>query len=376
MNLKITDLLDEYMGDGIPVDPVPVPDLQRIKETAVKKTNQSHKHIRPLRIVLIAAAVIVLLTGTVLGVVRYTRITESLEERWEMLGSAEMTSEQKNFIEERSIAVGESITDQGATVTVDSVTCTSDTVYMLYSIALDPTAYDLENVTSILDWMSLASVENPKYGVVSSSRGGGNGDSAKNGIETWETTFQFLNLPEDANLGDGSTTLRIDMTEIIYGKDDGTGMKERDGSIQGNWSFSIRLPKSEKPEAKASDSVVAFDTTLEFENGIALELCNIEVDETGCTFSVRTESEDYIFVGGEGDQAMLARAAQPDVLTFTMYANMADGSMVYGAAGMDWEPEEDMEQWTVHWATPIDPESIISLTFSDGATEIEVPLSQ
>ena len=73
---------------------------------------------------------------------------------------------------------------------------------------------------------------------------------------------------------------------------------------------------------------------------------------------------------------MLARAAQPDVPTFTMYANMADGSMVYGAAGMDWEPEEDMEQWTVQWATPIDPESIISLTFSNGATEIEVPLSQ
>lgn len=305
MNLRITDLLDEYMGDGIPMDPVPVPNLRRIKEAAMKQTDQTHKTIRPLRITLIAAAVIVLLTGTVLGVIHYAGITDSLEERWETFGSEDMTQAQKDFIEERSISVGESVTDQGITVTVDSLTCTTDTVYMLYTIALDPAKYDVENITSILDWLSPISVENPEYGVIRSVGGGGNGDIAENGVEKWETRIRFSDLPEGANLGDGKTTLHMDITEIDYGKDDGTGMKEADGQVQGDWSFSILLPKLEAIETKKSDAIINFDTTLEFENGIVLELCDIRVNESECAFSVRTDSEDYIFVGGDGIQAQL-----------------------------------------------------------------------
>ena len=375
MKRKITDLLDEYMGDGIPMDPVPVPDLRRIKEAAMKKTDQGHKPIRPLRIVLIAAAVIVLLTGTALGVIHYAGITDSLENRWETFGSEEMTQAQKDFIEERSISVGDSVTDQDITVTVDSLTCTTDTVYILYTIALDSTVYDIENITSILDWLSPISVENPEYGVIDSVGGGGNGNPAKDGVETWETRIKFEDLPEGANLGDGNTTLHMNITEIVYGKDDGAGMKEADGRIQGDWSFSILLPELEAIETKESDAVVSFDTTLEFENGIVLELCDIKVNESECAFLVRTDSEDYIFVGGDGIQAQLARTAQPDVPTFVMYANMADGSMVYGAAGMDYELGEDVDRWTLQWATPMDPKSIVSLTFSDGTTEIEVPLT-
>ena len=232
MKRKITDLLDEYMGDGIPMDPVPVPDLRRIKEAAMKKTDQGHKPIRPLRIVLIAAAVIVLLTGTALGVIHYAGITDSLENRWETFGSEEMTQAQKDFIEERSISVGDSVTDQDITVTVDSLTCTTDTVYILYTIALDPTVYDIENITSILDWLSPISVENPEYGVIDSVGGGGNGNPAKDGVETWETRIKFEDLPEGANLGDGNTTLHMNITEIVYGKDDGAGMKEADGRLE------------------------------------------------------------------------------------------------------------------------------------------------
>ena len=364
MNLKITDLLDEYMGDGIPMDPVPVPDLRRIKEAVMKQTDQTHRSIRPLRMVLIAAAVMLLLTGTVLGVIHYAGITDSLEERWETFGSEEMTQAQKDFIEERSISVGESVTDQGITVTVDSLTCTTDTVYMLYTIELDPTVYDIEGRTGISAFCSVSSmtVENAIFGA---GEFGGIG-----GLER----MQFTALPEGADLGDGNTTLHVEIKEITYGEEDEYGMKEADGQIQGDWSFSILLPELKAIETKKSDAVISFDTTLEFENGIVLELRDIQVNESECAFSVRTDNADYIFVGGDGIQAQLARAAQPDVPTFVMYANMADGSMVYGGVGMDYAPGEDVDKWTVQWATPIDPESIVSLTFSDGTTDIEVPL--
>lgn len=376
MNLKITDLLDEYREDNIPVDVTTVPDIKRIKEITMKKINQDHKHIRPMRIVLIAAAIAVLLTGTVLGVMQYTRMTEAMEERWETFGSEEMTEGQKDFIEERSADIGESVTDQGITVTLDSVTCTTNTVYLMFHYVLDPAQYDVDNINVCYDSGAEIYVENEDYGTSDQFSGGG-GDMPQEGEGFWiEKQFTFDGLPEEANLGDGRTAMHIDMAEIFYGKADEIGMKEADGAVHGNWSFAFLLPKSEKIEAKTSDAVLSFDTTLAFENGITLELSDIEVNETGCSFSVKTDNEEYIFVGGDGDQAMLARAAQPDAPCFTIFAQMVDGSMVYGGAGMDWEQETDTDRWTVEWATPIDPQSVDSLIFSDGTSEIEVPLTE
>lgn len=372
MNLKITDLLDTYWDENIPMDSMPVPSTKSIKEAAMKKVNGRKNSLRPMRIALIAAAIIILLTGTVLGIMQYTRMTESLEDRWETFGSAEMTTEQKNFIEERSADIGESVTDQGITVTVDSVTCTTNTVYVMIHYVMDPERYDSNTVNSCFDSGAIIYVENEDYGT--SDQLSGSGREMPQDVEGhWvQKQFTFDGLPEDANLGDGKTTMHIDMTEITYGFADEIGMKEADGAVHGNWSFAFLLPKSEKAEAKTSDAVLSFDTTLEFENGITLELSEIELNETECSFSVKTDHEEYIFVGGDGDQAMLARAAQPDVPCFTVFARMKDGGMVYGGAGMNWDENTDIDRWTVEWATPVDPQSIDALIFSDGIIEQEV----
>ena len=42
MNLKITDLLDEYMDDNLYMDPAAVPDTKRIKEAAMKQIGRAH----------------------------------------------------------------------------------------------------------------------------------------------------------------------------------------------------------------------------------------------------------------------------------------------------------------------------------------------
>ena len=181
----------------------------------------------------------------------------------------------------------------------------------------------------------------------------------------------FSALPEDGYLGDGKTTLCLDLTEVWYG--DQADMLEA-SKVYGSWSFSVPLPESERAETKASNDVLSFDTTLEFENGVILEIRKIEVDEIGCHFSVVTENEEYIFVGGDGDQAALARAAQPDAPCFTVYACLNDGSMAYGGAGMTWEPHGDTDEWTLEWAAPVDPACIDALIFSDGSNEIKVPL--
>lgn len=371
MNLRITDLLDEYREDNIPVDVTSVPDTERIKEITMKKINRNYKTIRPLRIVLIAAAITVLLTGMVLGVMHYSRITNSMEEKWNKAGSEEMAPEQKKFIEVRSAEIGESVTDQGVTVTIDSVTCTTDTVYLMIHYVLDPEQYDASNISVCADSGSVKYVENENYGTCEEYTGGGGNTAGEDDGYWQEYHCTFRGLPEGASLADGNTTMHVEMSEIFFMTKDNSELP----NAVGTWNFEFVLPQSVPATVKTSDTSLDFDTTLEFENGITLGISDIKVHETGCSFLVATDNEEYIFVGGDGDQAMLARAAQPDVPTFTMYANMADGSMVYGGVNMEWEPDEDVDQWTLEWATPLDPGGVISLTFSDGVNEIEVPLN-
>ena len=75
-------------------------------------------------------------------------------------------------------------------------------------------------------------------------------------------------------------------------------------------------------------------------------------------------------------QAELARAAEPDVPFFTVEARLSDGTVIpTGGVGMTWDEGTDLDEWTIDWAAPVDPEEIAALVFSDGETEIEVPIT-
>lgn len=76
MNIRITDLLDDYMDDTIPMAPLPVPKNRGIKEATMKRIKK--QNYRPLRMVLIAAVIAVLMTGTVLGVYAGRHWAESI----------------------------------------------------------------------------------------------------------------------------------------------------------------------------------------------------------------------------------------------------------------------------------------------------------
>ena len=83
------------------------------KEVPIMK----QKLIKPLRVALIAAAITILLAGVALAVFQYTRSTEVLADRWETIGDTQMPEAQKDYIESKSASVGESVTDQGVTIT-------------------------------------------------------------------------------------------------------------------------------------------------------------------------------------------------------------------------------------------------------------------
>ena len=372
MNLRITDLLDDYMDEQLYMDPAAVPDTKRIKEAAMKRIHRK-KITRPVRVALIAAAIVVVLTGTVLAVIHYSGITDAMEQKWNASGSTEMTQEHKDFIEQRSADIGESVTDQGITVTVDSVTTTTDRVYLMLRCEFDPEQFDdVEQIATCFPSHGLARVENEAYGTLEVERVGGRDEMIETGVFNVEVSIDFENLPEDANLGDGKTTMYLEYNTVSYNHElEGPDYVD----VTGTWSFAFSLPQSENVTVSI-DETLSFDgTELDFGNGIVITVGDIQLDENSCDFSVTTDNEDYIFVGGDGMQAELARAAQPDVPTFSMFAVLENGEMAYGAAGMTWDEGTDTDRWSLDWATPVDPESVVSLIFSDGTTEIEVPLN-
>ena len=41
---------------------------------------------------------------------------------------------------------------------------------------------------------------------------------------------------------------------------------------------------------------------------------------------------------------------------------------------MSYDEESGMDEWSVQWVAPIDPETVVALIFSDGASQQEIPL--
>ena len=324
----------------------------------VHDMKNSSSHI--LRITLIAAAVMVLLAGAAFAVFHYTRIAERLESDWNETAEGTMTQEKKDFVEERSADLGESVTDQGITVIMESVTCTKDSVKLLYSVILDPERYDLNTIQGCTDALTSVFVESPDYGLVWSSTENSEGDVLENGTVTRQMTCSFSDLPDEAVVNDGSAIIHIEMSTFWMYTEEG-----KLSDVTGSWGFAFTLPASESVTEKASSETVHFTKVLD------LEIYNISVNESAINFCVepaeRAVEPNYIFSNtGEYDE-------MPDMVTFTVVAYLEDGMAVptNECSGS----YDGVEEWYhIHFVAPVDPAEIVAVVFSDGAEEIKVSL--
>lgn len=41
---------------------------------------------------------------------------------------------------------------------------------------------------------------------------------------------------------------------------------------------------------------------------------------------------------------------------------------------MSLNEESGMDEWSIQWVTPIDPETVVALIFSDGTSRQEIPM--
>lgn len=321
------------------------------KEVPMK---QKKRMTRPVKLALIAAAIVALLAGTVLAVVHYTRIADSMESNWNEWAETQMTEEHKDFIEQRSAGIRESVTDQGITVTIDSVTCTEDSIYLMIDYELDPELYDSEKYGGCIEKSSRKYVENEDYGISESGSGGNRTESVY--------YFTFDELPEGARLNDGKTTMHIEISTILLFAKDGTILPD----VEGTWNFEFLLPESESLQN-------ATEETVELESEFPLTITGITVTESYCQFYAVSTAPGYGVVGK--DLVDFAREAAPNQVFYSMEAVMADGTTApSGSGGQCYDEEVGADLVTIEWSAPLDPNRVVSLIFSDGTTEIEIPL--
>lgn len=323
--------------------------IREAKEVSIMNAKQS----KPLRIALIAAAVVVLLAGTALAVVHYTGNAERLEQAWNEMPGDDMSQTHKDFIEVRSCDLGETAEDQGISITVDSVTVTEDTIYYTYTMDLGSAAehfsgYMNADYTAVL---SDGTVCNGGQSVADLALGP---DDPKQVL----ASIVAFDLPDGDTLSEG--TLQIDISAVTV--DD---LRR----IEGSWRFEISLP------ACRDSAHYDVDEPICFPDGAELTLSDLIVSEAKISFDYTANVPQVIILDGEGFDIDMVKAADPDVGTvYVFFAKLENGTSIPISGGGSSQDENGVNHAEFYWIAPIDITDVASIVFTDGETEIETAI--
>ncbi len=321
------------------------------KEVPMKQ----HKQIsHPAKTILIAAAIVAALTGTALAVMHYTKSADALEHTWNDMASNEMAQSHKDAIEAKSADLGESVSDHGITITVDSVSVTNDTVYLLYTVAT-PNPDNL-----------LSGILNETIQVTASD---GNTYSAEAAVadrlvedsDSGASYYRILSceLPDGVTLAHGQLTM--DISSLML-----NDMEQEEGT----WNFSFTLPETE--------AVQNFDVdqTLHFSDNVTLEISNISVSESRITFDYTSNKPEVMILNSDAFTSGEVTAADPDVQqVYTFYVRLSDGTSVPVTGGRSiYDESRQVNACEFYWSVPIDLSALESITFFDGTTEIGISI--
>ncbi len=325
-----------------------------LEETEVPM--KQHKRItHPAKIILIAAAIVAVLTGTALAMMHYTRSADALEHTWNDMASDKMAQSHKDAIEAKSADRGESVTEQGITITVDSVSVTNDTVYLFYTVAQSESGDQFAGILN--ETIQMTASDGNTYPAEAAVA-----DRLVEGSDSGASYYRILSceLPEGVTLSKGQMTMDISSL-----------MLDNMEQAEGTWNFSFTLPET---EAAQSFDV---DQTLQFEHDTTLEISNISVSESRITFDYVSSRPEVMILDGDAFTSGEVTAADPDVQqVYTFYARLSDGTSVPVTGGSSvYNESRQVNECEFYWSAPIDLSSLDSIAFSDGSTEIEIPLS-
>lgn len=180
-----------------------------------------------------------------------------------------------------------------------------------------------------------------------------------------EWRIEVSELPEGQRLNDGASVVTVDVKQVVF--HDMAENNPQEQIVEGSWKLAVTLPESnETPPVEAQQSA-------EFTGDLNFTVEGIQVTADSLQFRLVAPSNDYVIVGT--DQLELAKAAEPDAPFYSVEALLKDGTCVpTTGASMSLNEESGMDEWSIQWVTPIDPETVVALIFTDGTSRQEIPM--
>ena len=324
--------------------------ILRAKEDVAVNGKNTKRHLRS---VLIAAVIIVLLAGSVFAVSK-TKMGAFLEDIWLRRTGEEMMEDQQSYLENRSGDIGETVSCDGVSVTVESVTCAGDTMYFAYTMVYGELA---ESYTGIYNGQITAEIDSATYvgnWVIADRELGGEAGN----ISTNQSVVKF-ELPEGVSLAQAAVCLTMD--EIQF--------DDFSVTAYGPWKFEFILPEC--------DPVTEIETqeVLSFGDGAGMTVSDISLSDNSVEFCFVSEADNVMLLNGEAEDIANMKAADPGVEFYVFNVCMEDGTRVPIAEGLSRYVEETGKHACAFYLeVPVNPELVAALVFTDGETEQTISL--
>lgn len=369
MKLRITDLLDDYMDDDLPLEPMPQPEKQeRPRMTRIPKPRRGKKYVQ------IAAGLLLAVSLSAVGWISFrggASSGESLAAAGEaqeapeasMEPSPEVAAEdtQNESLQETDgyfiTSIGtldQDITIMAEQVVRDGLTFTA--TMSMESNLQRVSGFNLEDAETFL----VLSDGTQVYPTSASSESGGEDPF------TIVDTYDFTGAMEESQLS--GATLYMQIYQVTIQTEDGQQ------TVEGDWSVLVTedavaqadaLPEAVLEPAPAA----ALDPEQDF------FISDVTVSATGCSFWLHTRAEEYVLA--PLGQLELAAENNMDATCYG-FAVETEGSANLGELTLDTAQmatmgvtnTQNLVKCTVSWAEEIDPAAVTGLFFTDGTASV------
>ena len=367
MKIRITDLLDDYLDEDLPLDPIPEVGIQKSK----RKSRSGAPHHSPRRAVQIAAGLVIVISLSAVAGMRLwcggntgASLAAGNAELYEQADAQPPSPEPvaegdisawPDGYETVSIT---SIEDQ-LSVTVSDVVQEGSRYRLTYTISTE-----IEHVTGF----QLADAEVYLLladDTIVTPTGSTETGSAENPFELRDV-YEFSDLPEDAELDQAVLYVRIAQVTLTT----------TDGSIDvfGQWDVGFSgdnvLLDPAVPEETGTENTEALGDA-EF------SVTDLEVSESGCSFWVHTKQDNYLMV--PIGQLALVQESNPGTACYGISMitdgnispdNLTVSSSLMSTRGVT--STQNLVYCQVEWNGTIDPASILGMYFTDGTNSAQV----
>lgn len=326
----------------------------RLQEEVSRMTQMERKPARQRfpKKALLAAAVLVVLAGTAVAAVSAPGTLKGwFAQEWQETTGTAMDTEQLALIDELTRPVGVSDTQNGTTVTVDSVTVGNSTVWMLLKVSGEYTEdpdlrYHFDCMDMTLD-PDPDEVETPGgYGLDFPYTG-----VAEDGTLTMLIRYT-IDLAGQGSLLDASRQATLVLEDVMC--NDMTKSGDEDVTLaEGSWTLTFPLEQGEIGTALTMEELRVPATDLETRETRTVTLRDVEISATDITYVQPAEDQEWT----------------PSKCVLVL----ENGGEVNWSSGSSRFRDEACTEWSSvwYWQVPVDLKKVTALRFGD----VEIPLN-